>query len=871
MHPRAFCLFVASLLWCLVAARGSAQSNAGGPFTVDALLRLEGIGAVAPSPNGKYVAIVVHRARGEHERYPMPWLQDNARGDIWIARTNGGSALRITDGSRDGAGYWEPVWSPDGTSLAMLSTEGGDSVRAYVWAIGDSAPRAVSERAVDIWVLHNDDPAPFHPLTWSDDSTLIVPLLPPGADPRFDPIGEMEQRAERGWAIVRSGGAVATASVLESYPDSVPAYLSTEDFVAINVRARTSTTLATVPRDPTTSGQRGVALSPTGRSLAVITDQLEPPVAARGLTRAMLRYRVGLVDVAPEAGVRWIGEFSGDDDAGWSHAPLVRWSPDGHTLTIVGRRAGAPADSPCAFTIDVDARDAGAERAFPSALDLRSTSSSAQRSWQCLDATWSTDSTPIIRARDADGREGWWVATTGKQSRNITASLAAVPQLLVAPSRGSVAYAVSEQEIWSVDLRSGRTRALLPHRPYNNPAHSVWALPSAGSPHAPDFVVSYRTGTGDTLYVARVAGDSLRVERVGALRAGWSVVGYLHGSQAAIVEQRNRAIAIVSPSGERELLSVNAWASQLAQPEKMLVRYRSERGDSLDAVVVLPTPYSPGRRYPVVTWVYAGEVYSDTAGTPANPLFAFSTNLALLAARGYVVLFPSMPLTEGRSSGSDLLPQLKNGTLRSGGSDVLPQLTNGVLPAVDRLVSLGIADPDRVAVMGQSFGGYSTLGLVTQTRRFRTAIALAVQSDKLSQYGTLRPWDRYSDDAQVALANPKMAEAGQDRLGASPWTNLWRYLVNSPVLYADRVETPVMIMQGDLDPEGPEQAEEFFVALYRLGKRAELVRYVGEEHVIQSPGNVRDMWARIDEWLSQTMPPATAEMPRSSRDADRMQ
>ncbi|HEY5087416.1 MAG TPA: hypothetical protein VII66_08680, partial [Gemmatimonadaceae bacterium] len=328
MHPRAFCLFVASLLWCLVAARGSAQSNAGGPFTVDALLRLEGIGAVAPSPNGKYVAIVVHRARGEHERYPMPWLQDNARGDIWIARTNGGSALRITDGSRDGAGYWEPVWSPDGTSLAMLSTEGGDAVRAYVWAIGDSAPRAVSERAVDIWVLHNDDPAPFHPLTWSDDSTLIVPLLPPGADPRFDPIGEMEQRAERGWAIVRSGGAVATASVLESYPDSVPAYLSTEDFVAINVRARTSTTLATVPRDPTTSGQRGVALSPTGRSLAVITDQLEPPVAARGLTRAMLRYRVGLVDVAREAGVRWIGEFSGDDDAGWSHAPLVRWSPD---------------------------------------------------------------------------------------------------------------------------------------------------------------------------------------------------------------------------------------------------------------------------------------------------------------------------------------------------------------------------------------------------------------------------------------------------------------------------------------------------------------------------------------------------------------
>jgi dipeptidyl aminopeptidase/acylaminoacyl peptidase len=363
----------------------------------------------------------------------------------------------------------------------------------------------------------------------------------------------------------------------------------------------------------------------------------------------------------------------------------------------------------------------------------------------------------------------------------------------------------------------------------------------------------------------------LQLERVGALRAGWRVDGYLPGSRAAIVEQRNRAVALVSLSGEHELLNMNTWVSQLAQPRKMLIRYRSENGDSLHAVVVLPTPYSPGRRYPVVTWVYAGEVYSDTSGAPANSLRSISLNLALLAARGYVVLFPSMPLTPGRSSGGDVGPQLMNGTLRFGGDDVLPQLTNGVLPAVDRLVALGIADPNRVAVMGQSYGGYSTLGLVTQTRRFRTAIALAVISDLLTKYGTLRPWDRYRDDAQVNLPNPKMMEAGQDRLGAPPWANVWRYLVNSPVLFADRVQTPVMIMQGDLDFLGPEQAEEFFTALSRLGKRARLVRYVGEEHVIQSPANVRDMWMRIEEWLSQTMPADTAEVHRSPRDPEHVQ
>lgn len=854
-------MVIASLLGSSTSVRASAQTSASNVFTVDALLRLEGIGAVSPSPDGREVAIVVQRARGVHERYPMPWLQDDARGDVWIARTDGGFARRLTNGSQDGAGYWDPVWSPDGAHLAMLSTKGGDAVRAYVWTRGDSTSRAANDRSVDIWVVRNGDSAPFHPLVWSDDSTLIVPLLPPDADSRYDPFGEMEKRATHGWAVVRSGGAVATASVLDSYPDSVPAYLSTEDIVAINVRTHSSTTLATLPRDPTTSAQRRIVPSPTGRTLAVITSQLEPPVAEQSLTRTMTRYRVGLVSLGKATGVRWIGEYHGDDDAGYSHAPSIAWAPDGRAVTIVGRRTRDRAGSPCAFTFDPAARDTVASLSFPNASDLSSSASSVQQSWQCLGATWANGA-PIIHARDTEGREGWWVATAGKPSRNITAGLTPTPILFVSATRGSSAYAVGEQQIWSVDLGNGRTRALLPHRLDGTFLHGVRALSSAKTSGAIDLVVAYRSGTNDLLYGATLAGDSLQLERIGALRAGWTVKAYLPGSRAAIVAQRNRTVAIVSQSGEHDVLSVNLWVTQLAQPQKLLVRYESESGDSLDAVVVLPTPYSPGRRYPVVTWVYAGQVYSDTAEPPASPYSASSINLALLAARGYIVLFPSMPLAPGQSSGGDVGPQLMNGTLRFGGNDVLPQLTNGVLPAVDRLISLGLGDPDRVAVMGQSFGGYTTLGLLTQTKRFRTAIALAVISDFLTKYGTLRPWDRYRDDAQMNLPNPKMMEAGQDRLGAPPWANVWRYLVNSPVLYADRVQTPVMIMQGDLDFLGPEQAEEFFTALYRLGKRARLVRYVGEEHVIQSPGNVRDMWMRIGDWLSQTMPAATAEIRR---------
>ena len=104
-------------------------------------------------------------------------------------------------------------------------------------------------------------------------------------------------------------------------------------------------------------------------------------------------------------------------------------------------------------------------------------------------------------------------------------------------------------------------------------------------------------------------------------------------------------------------------------------------------------------------------------------------------------------------------------------------------------------------------------------------------------------------------ANQKMAEAGQDRLGAPPSLDLWRYLKNSPAYYLDRVTTPLLLIHGDQDHVPIEGAEEVFTGLHRLGKRVRFVRYFGEGHVIDSPANIRDMWGRIFAWLAETMPP----------------
>jgi dipeptidyl aminopeptidase/acylaminoacyl peptidase len=69
------------------------------------------------------------------------------------------------------------------------------------------------------------------------------------------------------------------------------------------------------------------------------------------------------------------------------------------------------------------------------------------------------------------------------------------------------------------------------------------------------------------------------------------------------------------------------------------------------------------------------------------------------------------------------------------------------------------------------------------------------------------------------------------------------------VFFVDRVETPLMIIQGDMDYVALQQGEEFFMSLYRQGKRARFVRYWGEGHVLESPANIRDMWQRVFDWF----------------------
>jgi dipeptidyl aminopeptidase/acylaminoacyl peptidase len=97
-------------------------------------------------------------------------------------------------------------------------------------------------------------------------------------------------------------------------------------------------------------------------------------------------------------------------------------------------------------------------------------------------------------------------------------------------------------------------------------------------------------------------------------------------------------------------------------------------------------------------------------------------------------------------------------------------------------------------------------------------------------------------------------ERGHYGADAPPWEQPERYRANSPIWRVEDVQTPVMLVHGDMDFIPVQQAEEFFTALYRQDKRVRMVRYEGEQHTITARANVLDLWRRMSDWLHETMP-----------------
>ena len=132
----------------------------------------------------------------------------------------------------------------------------------------------------------------------------------------------------------------------------------------------------------------------------------------------------------------------------------------------------------------------------------------------------------------------------------------------------------------------------------------------------------------------------------------------------------------------------------------------------------------------------------------------------------------------------------------------------------------------------------------------------------ISDWSQFNGATRYNAAPQTEGTQVSLVEDGQAALGAPPWKDVERYIRNSPIFYADHVETPVLIIQGDMDFVPIQQGEEFFMAMNRQGKRARFVRYWTSGHGIGG-ANMVDMWKQIYAWFDEFL--MKPEKPESNR------
>jgi dipeptidyl aminopeptidase/acylaminoacyl peptidase len=205
----------------------------------------------------------------------------------------------------------------------------------------------------------------------------------------------------------------------------------------------------------------------------------------------------------------------------------------------------------------------------------------------------------------------------------------------------------------------------------------------------------------------------------------------------------------------------------------------------------------------------------------------------VLTGHGYVVVHPSVDFETGYPGESWL---------------------KGVTAAANKLIEMGVADSARLGLQGQSYGGYATNLLVTQTNRFKAAVNISGKVDMISFY---------TDSPRLGVRNVNAAEKTQDRLGATLWEQPQKYVAHSAIMFADRIKTPMLLITGAQDSNVPaDNTREMYYALRRLGKEAIWVNYMNGGHGggTYSAEDFLDMQKRVLEWYDAKLKPKGAKV-----------
>ncbi|WP_128544611.1 S9 family peptidase [Larkinella soli] len=251
-----------------------------------------------------------------------------------------------------------------------------------------------------------------------------------------------------------------------------------------------------------------------------------------------------------------------------------------------------------------------------------------------------------------------------------------------------------------------------------------------------------------------------------------------------------------------------------------LVSWMGTNGVRLEGLLYKPEDFDPKKKYPMLVYFY--ERNAETLNDYRAPAPSRSTiNMAYSVSNGYLVFVPDIVYTTGTP-----------------GQNAYDCIVPGVLSLIDK----GFVDRDRIGLQGQSWGGYQTAYLVTRTNLFRAAMAGAPVANMTSAYGGIR-WG-------TGLSRMFQYEKTQSRIGGTLWDKPMNYIENSPLFYANRIQTPLLMMHNDADGSVPwYQGIEMYSALRRLNKPAWMLVYNGEDHNLTQRHNAKDLSIRMYQFF----------------------
>ena len=271
----------------------------------------------------------------------------------------------------------------------------------------------------------------------------------------------------------------------------------------------------------------------------------------------------------------------------------------------------------------------------------------------------------------------------------------------------------------------------------------------------------------------------------------------------------------------KRVTHINPVFDRYVMGEGQLIEWRTLNDQVVHGALLLPAGYVQGHRYPLIIYQYPGANWSTRGNLFGFNFFSSAVeNWQFFATRGYAVLMADVPAKP---------------------ETYMRDIAAAILPAIDKVIEMGICDPDRVGITGQSNGGYGVLSLIVQTNRFKAAVDRMGPGNLISQYLQM-------SESGVSVYTAEMIQ----RTGGSLWDKRDKFIENSPIFFFDKVETPLLIIQGTADRQAyTARSDEVFVSLRFLGKEVEYARYEGEGHGVAdwSFSNQVDYLNRVIAWF----------------------